>query len=227
MSMHARTHARTASPVRDGRDPPDAQGSAQPGAGEPPAPRPPLRRALVVEDEDSWFRAVERAVRAHGWSCEHARSVAEARALLVRSFDAVLVDLDLGAGGRGEDVLTLLAARPTPVPTVVLSAYANQAVANVLGLDGIPFLDKMAGLATLLATLEQEVGLNRLMTARGLVGVFARVEKRLLCTMLDALRATGGNQSRAARRLGIPRTTLQDRMKVYGLRSAAFRRQES
>jgi len=112
------------------------------GAGEPPAPRPPLRRVLVVEDEGSWFRAVERALRAHGWSCEHARSVAEARALLVRSFDAVLVDLDLGEGGRGEDVLERLGARPAPVPTVVLSACGDEGVANVLGLDTTPFEDE-------------------------------------------------------------------------------------
>jgi len=124
-------------------------------------------------------------------------------------------------------VLELLAARLAPTPTVVLSAYANEAVANVLGLDGIPFLDKLAGLATLLATLDQEVELTRLVTARGLVGVFARVEKRLLRTMLDALRATSGNQSRAALRLGIPRTTLRDQMEVYGLRSADFGRPKS
>jgi DNA-binding protein Fis len=42
--------------------------------------------------------------------------------------------------------------------------------------------------------------------------------------MLAKLRATGGNQSQAAAALGIPRTTLRDKMGAYGLESAAFKR---
>jgi DNA-binding NtrC family response regulator len=44
--------------------------------------------------------------------------------------------------------------------------------------------------------------------------VMEAIEKRRL---LAALKAAGGNQSHAARALGIPRTTLINKMKRYGL----------
>jgi len=187
-------------------------------------PSTPPRRILVVEDEDLWWRAVERALRACNWDCERACSVAEVETLLRGGFDfdAVLVDLNLGDGGRGEDVLKLLAARPALIATVVSSAYGNSA--NTLGLHGVPHVDKSEPFDTLRAALDEEVELTRMVTSRGLPGAVARSEKGLLREILDSLRATGGNQLQAALRLGMPRTTLRDKMELYGLRSAAFKR---
>jgi len=44
------------------------------------------------------------------------------------------------------------------------------------------------------------------------------IEKKAIA---DALAATGGNVTRAAKALGISRATLQNKMKAYGLRGKA------
>lgn len=218
-----RAHVGTASLVDDRRDRLEPSARAGRGSDDVGAVRPPARRILIVEDDDLCWRAVDRALRSGGWRCEHATSVAEARALLRGTFDAVLIDLNLGDGGRGEEVLELLAANPTPVATVVLSGCGHEAGANALGLDGIPHIDKPPEFATLRAALDEEVELTRLVIARGLVGLVARAEKGLLRAMLGKLSATGGNQVRAALGLGLARSTLRNRMASYGLRSAAFK----
>ncbi len=51
-------------------------------------------------------------------------------------------------------------------------------------------------------------------THLGLTETVADIEKRLI---LMALRSCGGNQARAAQRLGIPRTTLRDKMAKYSI----------
>ncbi len=185
------------------------------------------RRILIVEDDDPTWRALERSLRSHAWRCVHATSVAEARSLLCGDFDAILIDLNLGDGGRGEDVLDLLASRPTPVAAVVLSGQGKGAGANALELDGVPYLDKPPVFATLRATLDEEVELTRMVNARGLVGLGARIEKGTLRAMMGKLRETVGNQSRAALGLGLPRTTLREKMETYGLRSASFKRRKT
>jgi DNA-binding NtrC family response regulator len=188
--------------------------------------RAPLRSrvALIVEDDAYWRQIFARRLRDGGWRCEHASSVAEAQTALCRDFDAVLVDLNLGAGGRGEHVLELLASRALPVAVVVLSGYSGLIDANALGLEGVPFLHKGVEPEVLLATLDDEVELTCRVITRGLVGLVARTEKGFLRAILAKLRATGGNQSQAAAALGIPRTTLRDKMGAYGLESAAFKK---
>ena len=219
---HARTHARTASSVRNARP---SRGAPSEGAGDGSSPtvQPPARRLLIVEDDEAVFRMVARVLRRRRWAPEHAASASAAVARLDDHFDAVLVDLDLGDGGRGERVLEALAARQRPTATVVVSGCGTPRIGNDLGLAGIPFLDKLTGIDALASTLEGEVEVVRLVTGRGLVGSVARSEMRLLREIVAALRATGGNQSAAADRLGIPRTTLRDWMHAYGLRREAFR----
>ncbi|MFO0837625.1 MAG: sigma-54 dependent transcriptional regulator [Phycisphaerae bacterium] len=51
-------------------------------------------------------------------------------------------------------------------------------------------------------------------THLGLTETVADIERRLI---LMALRSCGGNQARAAQRLGIPRTTLRDKMAKYSI----------
>lgn len=182
------------------------------------------RRVLVVEDEDRCWRVVDRCLRRFGWRCERATSVAEARASLGGCFDAILLDLNLGAGGRGEEILELLAVRHAPMAVIVLSGCGTPGAANALGLDGVAYLEKPFAPATLLATLDEEVELTRLVIARGLIGLVARLEKKLLRAILGRLRATNGNQRRVALELALPRTTLRDKMEIYGLRSVAFER---
>jgi DNA-binding NtrC family response regulator len=182
------------------------------------------RTALVVDDDPHWRQIITRRLHRGGWRSEHAASVVEARVALTAAFDAVLIDLNLGGGGRGEQVLELLACRALPVATVVLSAYAGLINANTLGLEGVPFLDKCVEPTILLATLDDEHELTRRVIARGLTGVVARTEKGLLRTMLAKLRASRANQRQAAVALGIPRTTLRDKMDAYGLESAMFKR---
>lgn len=191
------------------RERPEPKPEAGRGSDQLRASRRSPRRILIVEDDDPTWRSLERALRAHAWRCVHATSVAEARALLRGDFDAILIDLNLGDGGSGEDVLDLLAARPTPVATVVLSGQGKEARANALGLDGVPYLDKPPEFAALRAALDEEVALTRMVIAHGLVGLGARVEKGMLRAMIGKLRASGGNQCHAALALGLPRTTLR------------------
>ena len=53
--------------------------------------------------------------------------------------------------------------------------------------------------------------------AKGLKGISRESEKRAI---LDGLSEAGGNVTRAARSLGISRATLQNKMKIYGLRNS-------
>lgn len=172
-----------------------------------------------------WFwRRVEQGRRSSGWTLEHARSLSEARPLLAaRDLDAVVVDLDADERGDSRAVLELLAARPTPVATLVMGADGGPAGANALGLDGARYVEP----ETLFEVLGDEVDLNRRVTARGVPGALATAEKGVLRKILAALRATGGNQSAAARKLGIPRTTLRDKLDLYGIRSATFGRRKT
>jgi len=162
-------------------------------------------------------------MRGTGWRSERAISVVDALAWLRRNFDAVLLNLNLGDGGHSEEVLELLATLRAPIAVVVHGGCGTRAGANKLGLDGIPYLEQPFAPGALLATLDEEVELTRLVTACGLIGIVARLEKQLLRAMLGKLRTTRGNQHRVAVELGIPRTTLRDKMAIYGLRSAAFR----
>lgn len=172
-----------------------------------------------------WFwRGVEQRRRSSGWILEHARSLAEARPLLgARDLDAVVVELDSDDRCDGQAVLELLASRPTPVATLGLSGAGGPAGgptgANALGLDRTRFVE----LETFFEVVGDEVELNRMVTTRGVPGALATAEKRVLRKLLAALRATRGNQSAAARRLGIPRTTLRDRLGSMGFIARASR----
>ena len=50
------------------------------------------------------------------------------------------------------------------------------------------------------------------------VGNPGRLEEAERCMILKALKATGGNRTRAARHLGISRRTLHRKLNQYGLR---------
>jgi transcriptional regulator of acetoin/glycerol metabolism len=49
------------------------------------------------------------------------------------------------------------------------------------------------------------------------LGLRERVDAYERGLIVEALRAAGGNQSEAARRLGLPRVTLHDKLRRYGL----------
>lgn len=53
--------------------------------------------------------------------------------------------------------------------------------------------------------------------ARPALGLRERVDAYERGLIVEALRAAGGNQSEAARRLGLPRVTLHDKLRRYGL----------
>ena len=182
-------------------------------------------RIVIIEDDDLEFRSIARVVREHGALVTRATTLAEAHATVgdPSDFDAVLVDIKL-PDGSGIDIVKILVARhAAAVALIVMSGFPASELANDLGLEyQVPFLAKPFGLPHLFEALDEELVLARLLAIPGLVGGAAMAEKMALRRMLRTLRETGGNKTKTAARLGVARTTLRDKMKLYDLRSASF-----
>ena len=114
------------------------------------------RRALVVDDEPSMARAIERVLRQAGYETALAANGFEAGALLF-SFQPHVMTLDLRMPGMdGFDVLQFLQRTPPPVPlkVVVVSADSAERLRQAQQLGAHAVLSKPFANDALLAALQ-------------------------------------------------------------------------
>ena len=85
----------------------------------------PTRSVLLVEDEAMSRTLLAGVLESSGYEVTTATSAAEAiDAFVAVDPDAVVTDIDLGAGATGLDLVVSLAGRNPHLPVVVLSNYA-------------------------------------------------------------------------------------------------------
>ncbi|MDX1915147.1 MAG: sigma-54 dependent transcriptional regulator [Methylophilus sp.] len=122
------------------------------------------QKILIVEDEVLFARAVAKRVQKEGFSCEHAESIAEGRAL-AKQFqpDLVLLDMRL-PDGNGLDLLAELVAKS--IPTIVMTAYGDISDAvNAMKMGAIDYLKKPIDLDELLLIVKKNEKASALQTS--------------------------------------------------------------
>jgi DNA-binding NarL/FixJ family response regulator len=89
-----------------------------------------IQNVLVVEDDPTWQNLFVEIIADAGFSATVVASVSEAeKALDAENFAVVIVDISLAlpdhADRGGVQVLRYIAARPRPVPAIVVTGYAT------------------------------------------------------------------------------------------------------
>lgn len=162
----------------------------------------PVERAVLVVDDDVITRStLRREFLRNGWLVHTAAGCAEALAVAraAAPFDLVVADLRL-PDGSGLDLVEALA---TAAPIVVMTSFASVPIAvEAMRLGAVNFVTKPASAEDLLAAAQPDPRAPQPSLAR-----------REWAYIQEVLRQTGGNVSEAARRLGIPRRTLQRKLR--------------
>jgi YesN/AraC family two-component response regulator len=119
----------------------------------------PTRTILLVEDEELVGKYLEQLLEKSGWQVTAVRSGLRALdALASARFDAILCDLDLGAGLNGLEVFDRLPARSGGTPFVVLTGHATSERCRNAFLRGVTdFIQKPMSPVQLCATLDRAV----------------------------------------------------------------------
>lgn len=104
------------------------------------------RRVLIVEDDEFTGSLIASALAHEGFGTAFAMSAADAKRKLV-SFDpdAVLVDIDLGAGPNGLDFVQMVTREHPDVVAILLSKHGDAATAGIPESrvpDGVAYLRK-------------------------------------------------------------------------------------
>jgi two-component system response regulator RegA len=167
--------------------------------------------ALVVDDDPLFVDSLARGLRRRGFSAYVATSVAEARRMtLAARFDAAVVDL-LMSDGSALDVVPMLRREQPEIAIVVLTGHGSVAAAvETVKLGANNFLLKPVGVDQVIAGLNGAVSDEQRRVLDG--EQLARVEWEHIHRVLAA---SGGNVSEAARRLGLPRRSLQRKLRKY------------
>jgi DNA-binding NtrC family response regulator len=199
------------------------------------APRPAAARILIVDDEPLKRITLQIELSEAGYDVADAADATAAMALFdAQPADIVVTDVRMN-GPSGLDLLSYVKDRRPETVVVLMTAYGTVETAVLAMKRGAadyitkPFttdelLDKLRrlnvgpkegapGEAAVEALHAPALELPQLSGA-GLSETLADIEKRVI---LMALRQCGGNQARAAQRLGIPRTTLRDKMARYSI----------
>jgi two-component system response regulator RegA len=180
---------------------------------------------LVVDDEKVLADTLSRSLAGLGWSVDVAYDGGSALRLLgERAFDALVLDLRLPEAD-GLSVMAQLARRPVSarpitillsghldIPTTVRAVRAG--ATDVMEKPVVPSeLDRRLrnALSDRARESQSDESVDSLRPSEPLRVFERRVIEQ---AWLDSER----NLSAAARRLGLPRTTLRDRLRKYGLR---------
>lgn len=109
-------------------------------------------RLMLIEDEELFARAVAKRLQKAGYECEHAETIADARALAHQlAPDLVLLDMRL-PDGNGIELLKEFAA--AGVPVIVMTAHGDVGDAvNAMKQGAIDYLKKPVDLEELLLTV--------------------------------------------------------------------------
>lgn len=117
---------------------------------------PPIARIAVLDDEESYRRALSRLLSAHGYAVE---TFATGEGLLASAvaerFDCVLLDLYM-PGMSGFDVLAELKLESDPPPVIVVTAHDDADHARrALALDAFECQCKPVGAQRLIDAIER------------------------------------------------------------------------
>lgn len=200
-------------------------------------------RVLIVDDDAALARALQRYLQRQGMITEMVIDGAAAlEQLRAESFDVMVLDLQL-ANMDGLDVFRAACDLPSPPATILHSAYLSVQTAVLAIRSGVgEVLEKPVLEDVLVARIRELTARRRAKLAApngpdseevmsgdspragvdssGVLSLGANrslpdLERTLI---LQAFADSGQNLSRAARTLGIPRSTLRDRLRKYGAR---------
>ena len=176
-----------------------------------------IPKVLLVDDEQAFGRAVQRRLKKDGYSCDHVCSLEQARESL-KTQSPVLLILDMQLpDGNGLQFLEEI-ERKRDFPVFVLTAYAtvDNAVA-AMKMKACDYLSKPIDLDTLsklVASLIEEWNASAKSTAETRFQTLTDIDQAMI---REALSASKGNVSKAARNLGLGRMALRHRIKKYGI----------
>lgn len=180
---------------------------------------------LVVDDDLVFARSLMRQLHQFGWEAEHAADGADAlRLVRERSFDAMVLDLRM-QNVSGLEVLEALASAETMPAVILLSGHLDiPTTVHAMRAGVVDVLEKPTDATALDQRLRDAIAARRrdaaasheadggtLLAAANATKV-REVERAMI---LEVFRLCGGNLSRAARELGLPRTTLRDKLRRY------------
>lgn len=180
---------------------------------------------LVVDDDLVFARSLMRQLHQFGWEAEQAADGADAlRLLQERSFDAMVLDLRM-QNVSGLEVLEGLAKAATMPAIILLSGHLDiPTTVHAMRAGVVDVLEKPTDATALDQRLREAVAARRRDAAAShdpdggplLETAHATKVREVERTMiLEVFRLCGGNLSRAARELGLPRTTLRDKLRRY------------
>ena len=190
-----------------------------------PADAPPVR-VLVVDDDVHLSKALQRTLRHHGFAVD---VVLDGQAAIERvsseSYDVMLLDLCL-ENMDGLEVYESVASKPSAPTTILHSAHLDIRTAVQATRSGVcEVLEKPVPERVLVDRIRDAARQHRLAAAGegAPSSVAPDGAKKSLPDLqreytLHAFEGSGKNLSRAARELGIPRSTLRDRLRRYGVR---------
>ena len=176
-----------------------------------------MPKVLLVDDEHAFGRAVQRRLKKDGYFCDHVCSLEQARESL-KTQSPVLLILDMQLpDGNGLQFLEEI-ERKRDFPVFVLTAYAtvDNAVA-AMKMKACDYLSKPIDLDTLsklVASLIEEWNASAKSTAETRFQTLTDIDQAMI---REALSASKGNVSKAARNLGLGRMALRHRIKKYGI----------
>jgi DNA-binding NtrC family response regulator len=185
---------------------------------------------LLLADRDSAFsQSLAQHLSSMGWQVEQVESGKETLLRLdERAFDALIVDLQL-AQPNGVELIEHLAGRPRSPAAILLANSVDVPTAvRAMRAGAVDVLEKPVTAATIDERLRTSLpdGLHDTEPSDGVEsGTYAMsiprseplrdLERRLI---LESWESCGRKLSAAAASLGMPRTTLRDRLKKYGVR---------
>lgn len=185
-------------------------------------------RLLVVDDEPSIRKVVAAQLGRHGYHVTALEDGAAAVAHLEQhEVDCVITDLKMPRLD-GMSLLAWLRTHRPGTPVVVITAFGTvETAVDALKMGAFDYVTKPFDQDELRATIADAIAARAVpaptpipddpdLDLKDFVRIHtARIER---IKIRDALEAEGGNVTRAARRLGISRRSLQTKMKDYGLR---------
>lgn len=165
----------------------------------------PSRKLVLVEDDETFARTLQRSLERRGYQVARARSPAELDTLLqTQGFDYAVVDLKLGAAS-GLPCVAKLHAHDPAMQIVVLTGFASIATAvEAIKLGARHYLAKPSNADDIEAAFGRAGG-----NADEPIGARPTSIKTLEWERInETLAATGFNISETARQLGMHRRTL-------------------
>lgn len=178
-----------------------------------------VRDVLVVDDDEVVLRSWDRMLRAEGKTARVARGRDEALACVDASIDLAIVDLNLGGGQSGLDLVHEIKRLVPGVYTVLISAAMSVAQAVSAMKDGVDDCEIKPVFPRQLLRRIEEGEPPKL--GRGQVLTLDEVEWEHIARVLADC---DGNVSHAAEALGLHRQSLQ--RKLRQLRPPSARRRD-